>query len=61
MPFSRIAGVIGGVVLLTLGVWGAVWIRVEGEDPNVLVSVVPVGVAVLGVALVVKALRARRQ
>ena len=60
MLFLRIAGVIGGVVLLALGVWGAVWIRVEGDDPNLLVSLVPVAVAVLGLALVVRAFRAGR-
>lgn len=56
----RIAGVIAGVVLLALGVYGALWIRLEGEDPNLLVSVVPVAVAVAGVALAARAFRAGR-
>ena len=60
MMFFRIAGVIGGVVLLALGIWGAIWIRVEGDDPNLLVFIIPSAVAVLGLALVVRALRAGR-
>ena len=60
MLFFRIAGVIGGVVLLALGAYGVIWIRVEGDDPNLLVVIVPSAVAVLGLALVVRALRAGR-
>ena len=58
MLVFRIAGVIGDVLLLAFGVWGAIWVRVEGDDPNLLVFIIPSAVAVLGLALVVRALRA---
>lgn len=60
MLFLRLAAVIGGVVLLVAGIWASVWVHVEGEDPNVVVSTVPLLVAVLGLALVVRVLRSRR-
>ena len=48
MLVFRIAGVIGDVLLLAFGVWGAIWVRVEGDDPNLLVFIIPSAVAVLG-------------
>ena len=60
MPFLRIARVIGGAVLLALGAWAALWVRFEGDDPNLLVVIVPSAVAVLGLVIVLRALRAGR-
>jgi hypothetical protein len=54
----RIAGVIVGASMLALGGWAAVWVRFEGDDPNLLVTTVPLVVAVIGLGLLVRALRA---
>jgi hypothetical protein len=61
MSVLRIAAFIGGVALLLLGAWAAIWVRFEGDDPNLLVSSVPMAVAVLGLVLAARALRAGRR
>lgn len=60
MQVLRIAGLIGGGALVVLGVYAAVWVRFAGDDPNLLVTTVPLIVAGLGLALAVRAIRTRR-